>query len=73
MQFAENIQAKWQDEYCRIMTIPDPIRPKQPRREFKNYNGNFLNIHLTARTWSPYKHLGGRLRMIRLKQRYGSS
>jgi hypothetical protein len=23
---------------------------KQPRREFKNYSGNFLNIRLTART-----------------------
>jgi hypothetical protein len=52
MQFAENIQAKWQDDYCLIMTIPDSIRPQQPRREFKNCNGNFLNIHLTAWTWS---------------------
>jgi hypothetical protein len=36
---------------CCIMTVPDPIQPKQPRREFKNYSGNFLNIRLTARTW----------------------
>jgi hypothetical protein len=33
------------------MRIPDPIQPKQPRRGFKNYRGNFLNIHLTAWTW----------------------
>jgi hypothetical protein len=28
-----------------------PTQPKQPRREFNNYSGNFLNICLTARTW----------------------
>jgi hypothetical protein len=28
--------------------MPDPIQPEQPRREFKNYSGNFLNIRLTA-------------------------
>jgi hypothetical protein len=33
------------------MTMPDLIQPKQPRREFKNYSGNFMNIRLTARTW----------------------
>jgi hypothetical protein len=25
------------------MTMPDPIQPGQPRREIKNYSGNFLN------------------------------
>jgi hypothetical protein len=30
--------------YCFIMTMPDPIQPEQPRREFKNCSGNFLNI-----------------------------
>jgi hypothetical protein len=50
MQFAESIQDNWQEEYCFIMTKPDPIQPEQPRREFKNYNGNFLNIRLTAWT-----------------------
>jgi hypothetical protein len=48
-----NDQANWQEEYCLIMTMPDPIQPGQRRREFKNYNGNFLNICLTARTWPP--------------------
>jgi histone-lysine N-methyltransferase SETMAR len=24
------------------MTMPDPIQSKQPRREFKNYSGNFF-------------------------------
>jgi hypothetical protein len=24
------------------MTMPDPIQPEQPRKEFKNYSGNFL-------------------------------
>jgi hypothetical protein len=36
---------------CFIMTMPDPIQPEQPRRDFKKYSGNFLNIHLTA--WTP--------------------
>jgi hypothetical protein len=34
-----------------IVTMPDPIQPEQPRREFKNYSGKFLNICLTSRTW----------------------
>jgi hypothetical protein len=50
------------------MTMPDHIQPKQPRREFKNYRGNFLNIHLTSRTrllrlpsvWSTIIHFGGK-------------
>jgi hypothetical protein len=50
------------------MTMPDPVQPEQPRRELKNYSGNFLNIRLTTRTCSlvtsiclvPLKnHLGG--------------
>jgi hypothetical protein len=51
MQFAENVQVSWQEGYCFIMTMQDPIHPEQLRREFKNYSGNFLNIRLTARTW----------------------
>jgi hypothetical protein len=31
--------------------MPDLIQNKQPRTEFRNYNANFLNIHITARTW----------------------
>jgi hypothetical protein len=50
MQFVENVQGNWQEGYCFIMTMPDPILPEQPRREFKIYSGNFLNIRLTART-----------------------
>jgi hypothetical protein len=46
MKFTENVQANWQEEYCFIITIPDPNQPKQSRREFKNYSGNFLNIAL---------------------------
>jgi hypothetical protein len=53
MQFAENVQANWQQRYCFIMTMPGPIQSKEPRREFKNYSGNFLNIRLTARSWPP--------------------
>jgi hypothetical protein len=49
MQFAENNQANLQEYYFFIMTMPDPILPEQPRREFKNYSGKFLNIRLTAR------------------------
>jgi hypothetical protein len=41
----------WQGGYYLIMTMPDAIQAEQPRREFKNYSGNFLNIWLTARTW----------------------
>jgi hypothetical protein len=35
MQLAENFQADWQEEYFFIMIMPDPIQPKQPRRESK--------------------------------------
>jgi hypothetical protein len=52
MQFVENVQANWQEAYCFFVTMPDPIQPKQPSREFKNYSGNFLKICLTARSWS---------------------
>jgi hypothetical protein len=48
MHFAEDFQANWQEVYCFIMTMSDSIQPKQPRREIKNYGGNFLNISLTA-------------------------
>jgi hypothetical protein len=30
--------------------MPDSIQHEQPRRKFKNYSGNFLNIRLTAWT-----------------------
>jgi hypothetical protein len=48
----KNFQTNWQDEDCFIMTMPEPIQSEQPSREFKNYSGNFLNIYLTAWTWS---------------------
>jgi hypothetical protein len=51
IQIADDVQANWQEGYCVIMTMPDPIQPKQPGREFKNCSGNFLNILLTVRTW----------------------
>jgi hypothetical protein len=40
--------ANWQEEYCFIMTMPDPIQPEQPRREFKKYSGKFFKIRLAA-------------------------
>jgi hypothetical protein len=65
MQFAENVQENWQEGYCFIMKMQDAIQPEQPRQEFKNYSGNFLNICLTAWTWllvtavwSAKNHLG---------------
>jgi hypothetical protein len=48
MQFAENVQTNWQEGHCFIMAMPDSIQHEQPRRKFKNYSGNFLNIRLTA-------------------------
>jgi hypothetical protein len=33
------------------LIMPDLIQLDQPRRKFKNYSGNFLNICLTAQTW----------------------
>jgi hypothetical protein len=30
MEFAENIEANWQEGYCFIMTMPDPIQPGNP-------------------------------------------
>jgi hypothetical protein len=49
LQDAENVQASWQERYCFIMIMPDPIQPEQLKIEFKSYSGNFLNILLTAR------------------------
>jgi hypothetical protein len=51
MQFAENVQVNWEEGHCFIMTMPDPIETEKPKRELKNYSGNFMNIGLTARTW----------------------
>jgi hypothetical protein len=41
MQFTENVQTNWQEGYYFIMTMPDLIQLKQPRREFKNYSGQW--------------------------------
>jgi hypothetical protein len=62
--------------YCFIIAMPALIQPEQPRREFKNYSGNFLNIHLTARFGPYYFHLFGPLKKVslimkRLKRRCG--
>jgi hypothetical protein len=62
MQFAENFQANWQEGYCFTMTMPNPIQTEQPRGEFKNHSGNFLNIRLTSRTWFLVTHLFGPLK-----------
>jgi hypothetical protein len=43
------------------MTMPDPTQPEQPRREFKNYSGNFLKIRLTDLAFSDF-HLFGPLK-----------
>jgi hypothetical protein len=40
------------EEYCFVVTMPDPTQPEQHTREFKNCSGNFLNISITARTLS---------------------
>jgi hypothetical protein len=45
--------ANWQEGYCFITTMPGPIQAEQPRTEFKNSSGSFLNIGLTARTLTP--------------------
>jgi hypothetical protein len=61
VQFAENVQDNWQEGYCFIMTMPDPIQPEQLRREFENYSRNFLNIRLDLHLFCPLKnHLGGK-------------
>jgi hypothetical protein len=36
--------ANWQDGYCFIMTMPDPIQSKQPRRDFKNCGGTWFHF-----------------------------
>jgi hypothetical protein len=51
VQFIEKVQAKWQEGYYYIMTMPDTTQPKQPRRVFKNCSG-ILNI-LTSQAWPP--------------------
>jgi hypothetical protein len=35
------------------MAMSDPIQPEQPTREFKNYSGDFLNIHLNSPDLAP--------------------
>jgi hypothetical protein len=67
MQSVENVQANFQEGYCFIMTMTQPIQPEEPKREFNNYNGNSSNIRLTTRTWplvtsvcSSKDHLGGK-------------
>jgi hypothetical protein len=66
LQFAENLQANWQEGYCFIKTMPDTTEPEKPRGEFRNCSGNFLNIRLTTRTsdfrlFGPLEnHLGGK-------------
>jgi hypothetical protein len=69
IQFTENVQANWQEGYCFIMSMPDPIRPEQPRRKFKNYSGDFLSIRLYSPDLAPSdfhlfdpleNHLGGK-------------
>jgi hypothetical protein len=83
MQIADNTHPNWQEGYCFIMTMPDPIQPEQPRREFKNYSVNFLNISLKDRTWPLVTSICSvhrkttlvanvLLMMKRLKQRCGS-
>jgi hypothetical protein len=42
MQFAENIQANWQDGNCFIMAMPDPIQSQQPTREFQELQWELL-------------------------------
>jgi hypothetical protein len=42
MQFSENVQDNWQEGYCFIMTVPDPIQPEQPRRELENLRYELL-------------------------------
>jgi hypothetical protein len=61
IQFAENVQANWQRGVLLHHDNAKPNTAWQPRREFENYIGNFLNICLTARTWPLVlkNHLGG--------------
>jgi hypothetical protein len=62
----EDFKANRQEGYCFIMTMPDPVQPEQPRREFKNCSGNFLSItaHTRPLVTSMYffpleEHFGG--------------
>jgi hypothetical protein len=51
MEFAVNFQGNWQEGYCFIMIMPDPIQLELARKEFKNYTvGTSLNVRLRART-----------------------
>jgi hypothetical protein len=51
--FYSEVSLKLQDAvHGKVQTIPASIQPEQPRREFNNYSGNFLDILLTARTWA---------------------
>jgi hypothetical protein len=68
MQFAENIHANWQERYCFIITMPDPIQPEKLMRKFKNY---FLNIRLYSTDLAPSDfHLFGPLKNHRGAKRF---
>jgi hypothetical protein len=40
MQFAKNVEVNWQEEW--VLTMPDPIHPDKPRREFKELQWELL-------------------------------
>jgi hypothetical protein len=62
MQFTENVRVNWQEGYCFIMRMPDPIQPEQTREEFKNY-GEFLEHPPCSADLAPSDfHLIGPLR-----------
>jgi hypothetical protein len=42
MQFAENIQANWQEEYSFIMTIPDPHTARATHERIQELHWEFL-------------------------------
>jgi hypothetical protein len=64
MQFAEDVQANWQEGYCFIMVMPDPIQP-----EFQELQWEHLEHPPHRPTLAPSdfhlfgplkRHLGGR-------------
>jgi histone-lysine N-methyltransferase SETMAR len=43
MQFAENVQANWQEGYCFIMTMPDPIQTEQTQDRIQELQRELLD------------------------------
>jgi hypothetical protein len=55
VQFAENVQANWQEGYCFIMTMPDPIELDFAHSDFRLFGP--LKNHLGGKRFADDKEV----------------